>query len=389
MKILISSRSEEALKNIESGIAGDARYQIEGILMINGARDPLRVVDYRPDVLIMLAIVHLVEELQSLAARPGRDRPAIIVVGNQLPADATRHAMRAGARDFIPEQEAAELVESLNRLSSELYAETNDVSGKAIVVVNAKGGSGGTFVATNLAQLSVTLGGEETAIVDLDFQYAPLPHYFDVKPKRGLLEALANADELDETAVGAYAVKHEAGLQIFAPIPDAQSAVDFNLGDRMMHMLEILKSRYDKVVIDMPRHLDEVSSRVLQSADEVLLVMQPSLLAVHDAVRLKTVLINELEIPDERITIVLNRYTRNSSLDADDVSSALDEEDLVLIPNQYKLVAESLDMGEPVVEHAPTSAVAKALVGLQGRVMGQRPRENKSFLAKTVMRLRG
>jgi len=389
MKILISSRSEKALKTIESRISGDDGYEVEGILMMNGARDPLRVVDYRPDVLLMHASEHLVEELESLAARPGRDRPPIIVIGDQLPADATRHAMRAGARDFIREQDDVELVDSLRRLSMELHSDHHDGKGKTVVVVNAKGGSGGSFIATNLAHLSATVGGEDTAIVDMDFQYAPLPHYFDVKPKRGLLEALANAEEIDETAIGAYAVKHDSGLQIFAPMTDAQSSVDFNLADRLMQVLEIFRNRYDKIVIDLPRHLDEASFRVLQAADEVLLVMQQSLLAVHDAVRLKTILVNELEIPEERITIVLNRYTKNSTLDVEDVSRALDEDDLVLIPNQYKLVAQSLDMGEQVVEQAPTSAVAKALVGLQGRAMGQRPRENTGFLAKTVMRLRG
>ncbi len=388
MKILISSRSDQALKTLESLIAGGGYQEIEGILMMNGARDPLSVVDYRPDVLVMHASDHLVEELQSLAARQKRDRPAIIVVGDQLPADATRYAMRAGARDFIREQDDAELVESLRRLSSELYADQQPAGGKTIAVLNAKGGSGGTFIATNLAHLSATMGGD-TAIVDMDFQFAPVPHYFDLTPKRGLLEALANSGELDGTAIGAYAVKHESGLRIFAPIPDAQVAVDFNLGDRMVQVLDVLKHRYERTIIDLPRHLDENSAQLLKSVDEVLLVMQQSLLAVHDAVRLKTVLVNELEIPEERITVIVNRYTKNSTLDTDDIASALDDEDLVLIPNQYKLVAESLDMGEPVVEQAPTSAVSKALVGLQGRVLGQQPQENRSFLAKTVMRLRG
>ena len=129
MKILVSSRSEKALKTIESRITGDDSYEIEGILMMNGARDPLRVVDYRPDVLLMHASEHLVEELESLAARPARERPPIIVIGDQLPAEATRHAMRAGARDFIREQDDAELVDSLRRLNMELHSDHHDGKG--------------------------------------------------------------------------------------------------------------------------------------------------------------------------------------------------------------------------------------------------------------------
>jgi pilus assembly protein CpaE len=128
---------------------------------------------------------------------------------------------------------------------------------------------------------------------------------------------------------------------------------------------------------------------VLQASDEILVVLQPSLLSVHDAVRLKTVLIRELEIPEARITGVVNRYSRNGTLDIGDIRRALDDDDLVLIPNHYKLVAESLDMGVPVVDQAPNSPVAKALVGLQGRVMGGRMPDARGFLAKTVFRLRG
>lgn len=388
MKILISSRSEKALQTLEARIAAAGSYEIEGVLMVNGARDPLRVVDYRPDVLVMHAGDHVLEELHSLAERPARERPALIVVGDELPPEATRYAMRAGARDFIRERDDFELAESLRRLEAEIGVDDNS-KGKSIVVINAKGGSGGTFVATSLAHLSATAGGEDTAIVDLDFQYASLPHYLDVKPRRGLLEALANSAELDETAISAYAVEHESGLEVFAPLPDAQSAVDFNLADAMMQFLRVLKTRYRKVVIDLPRHLDELSSRVLQAADEIVLVMQQSLLSVHDAVRLKTILVEELEIPEDRINVVVNRHTRNSALDTDDISKALDDEDLVLIPNQYKLVTQCLELGVPVTEQALNSGVAKALMSLQGRVMHQHATESKGFLAKTVMRLRG
>jgi len=388
MKILVSSRTDEALKNLRDRIAQIGGYEVEGVLMVNGTRDPLRIVDYRPDVLVLQASEHIVDELQTLAERPGRERPPVVVVGDRLPQDAVRYAMRAGVRDFISDDDDHELAESLRRLRTELYAD-GDGDGDAIVVMNAKGGSGATFVATSLAHLSATIGGDETAIVDLDFQYASVPHYFDVKPKRGLLEALANAEDLDETAISAYAVKLESGVHVFAPIPETQVAVDFNLGDRMLQVLAALKRRYRKVVIDVPRHLDDLSSRVLLNADHILMVMQPTLLSVHDAVRLKTLIVRELEVPEDRIMTVVNRFSKNNSLELSDIKEALDDDDPMLIPNHYRLVTQTLDMGALVTEEAPTSSVTKALMELQRKVMGYRPKESRSFLAKTVMRFRG
>ena len=389
MKILISGRSEAALQALKARIPQCGSYEMESVLMLNGHVDPLLVVDYRPDVLVLHAGDQAAGSLRALAERPARDRPALVVVGDQLPTEAMKYAMRAGARDFIGETEIAELTESLRRLEAELGNDDSSGRAQTIAVVNAKGGSGGTIIATSLAHLSATVSGDETVVVDVDFQYGPLPHYLDLQPKRGLLEALVQARELDEMAVQAYTVAHESGLHVMAPLPEAQSPVDFNVAERMRALLEVLKRRYDRVIIDLPRHLDDVAAAALQGSDEVLIVLQQSLLSVRDAVRLKTVLTHELAVPESRISSVVNRYSKHAALELDDIRGALDEDDLALVPNHYKLVSQALDMGVPVFEQAPSSAVAKALVGLQGRLMGRKAPQSRGFLAKTVFRLRG
>lgn len=389
MKILVSSRSEVALRRIQARITACGPHQSECVLMVNGHTDPLDSVDYCPDVLVLHAGNQIVRELQALAMRTGRQRPPLIVVGENLPADAMRLAMRAGARDIIVDADSDELAEALGRLDAERVGGEDADSAQIIAVVNAKGGSGATFLATSLAQLSARTGGADTVLLDLDFQYGSLPHYLDLVPQRGLLDALANAQEIDEVAVDAYVARHASGVHVMAPLPDAQRAVDFDMADRMEMLLLVLKQRYRKIIIDLPRHLDELASRVLHRANNVLMVLQPSLLSVHDAVRLKTILIRELGIPEDRIESVVNRYTKNGTLALSDIRNALDEEDLVLVPNHYTLVTQALDMGVSVVEQAPNSAVTRALIGLHGRIMGAPLPESRGFLAKTVFRLRG
>jgi pilus assembly protein CpaE len=297
--------------------------------------------------------------------------------------------MRAGARDIIGENDCDELREALRRLDAERVASEPEGRAQTVVVINAKGGSGATFIATSLATLSASHAGRDTVVVDLDFQYGSLPHYLDVVPRRGLLDALGCAEELDEKAVEAYTVKHDSGVHVLAPLPESQIAVDFNVADRMQTLLLILQKRYDRVIIDLPRHLDDVAARVLQGADNVLLVLQQSLLSVHDAVRLKTVLIRELGIDESRIDCIVNRHSKNGTLSLADLRSALDEDDPVLIPNQFSQVSQALEVGVPVIEQAPNSAVTKSLVGLHGRIMGMPVSESRGFLAKTVFRLRG
>lgn len=356
--------------------------------MVNGNMDPLRGIDYRPDVLLLHASDHVIEELRALADRRSQDRPPVVVVGDDLPLEAARHAMRAGARDIIGESDSKGLAECLHRLSSEL-APVNEQNGRTIVVVNGKGGSGATFIATSLACLSAADADGETVVVDLDFQYGSLPHYLDVKPKRGLLEALANANDLDEMAVSAYAVKHPSGLHVMAPLPDVQVPVDFEIASRVSTLFGVLRRRYRTVIVDLPRHLDLVASQILPGADQILIVLQQSLLAVHDGVRLKSALVHELSVPAERIVTVVNRHSKASPIELDDLGHAMGDDDPVAIPNQFRVVSQSLDVGESVVERAPNAAVTRALQSLHARVMGQSVPQASGFIAKTVLRLRG
>jgi pilus assembly protein CpaE len=390
MRILISSRSEAALPALEACIPRRSSYQIESVLMINGQKDPLSAIDYRPDVLVLHNSAFVARELQALSARPVQDRPALVVVGDQLSTEAMKLAIRAGARDIIGDQEPDQLAACLHRLETELAGNLTTSESQTIVVVNGKGGSGSTFIATSLAHLAAQVRGDRTVVVDLDFQYAPLSHYLDLKPKRGLLEALGHAHELDEVAVQAYTATHESGLDVMAPIPDEQRPVTFQMAERMTRLLAVLKQRYDRIIVDLPRHLDDTAAAVLQEADDVVLVLQQSLLSVRDAVRLKTALTRDLGIPESRIGCVVNRYSKQGSLELADIRAALDEDDLALIPSQYKVVNECLDMGVPVFEQAPGSSVGKALLGLQGRLMGVSPQRSQSgFIAKTIFRLRG
>jgi pilus assembly protein CpaE len=390
MRILVSSRSEGFLTEVKSRIPRRPGYQVECVLMINGQKDALSVVDYQPHVLVLHGSERVTEELLSLSERDPKNRPALVIVGDQLSTEAMKLAIRSGARDIIGEAETDQLAASLARLESELIGDGMPDRAQTVAVVNAKGGSGATFIATSLAYLAATVGGKRAVAIDFDFQYAPMPHYLDLQPKRGLLDALAHALDLDQVAVQAYAARHTSGVDVIAPIPAQQAPVSFSVAERMGRFLGLLQQRYETVVIDVPRHLDETAAGALQAADDVLIVLQPTILAVREAVRLKTTLTRDLGIAESNIYSVVNRYSKHGSVPLADIRTALDENDPPLLPSQYKLVNECLDMGIPVSEQAPNSAVAKALRGLHRRIMGASQLQPQSgLLAKTLFRLRG
>jgi pilus assembly protein CpaE len=368
LQVLIASRGESSLKRLRHAISPVTGIEVEALLMVNGNADPLLGINSHPDVLILHTDGDA-ESLQALARRPQEELPPLIVVGKLAP-EAVKFAVRAGARDMVSEDEPEALVRSLEDLLLELRAE-NGPAGDITAVMNAKGGSGATFIACNLAHLIATSTSGPSLVVDLDFQFASLPHYFDVAPKRSFLDALANAPSLDFVAVEAYAVEHSSGVSVMAPIPDSLTEADFDITERVRMLLPILKSRYRHLVVDVPRHVDEVSTPILRASDHIIVVLQQSLPSIRDAVRLKTTLVRELGIDQKRLQFMVNRHLKTGAIELDDIRDALGEEKLLLVPNHFKSVAQAIDLGVPLAEYAPSSPVVRALSRVQSVLFGE------------------
>jgi len=86
-----------------------------------------------------------------------------------------------------------------------------------------------------------------------------------------------------------------------------------------------------------------------------------------------------------RIKVVLNRYSKNSLIETKDILGALKIEQVTSIPNQYKLVSESIDSGVPLMQSAKNSAVGKAIQHLQHDVSGTDEAKTPSRILDRVL----
>ena len=107
-------------------------------------------------------------------------------------------AMRAGARDVVsPPYDAEDLTARLIELSQETHAGKTRASARLVAFLNAKGGSGSSFLAANVAAALAAKAAGRTMLVDLDVQFASLPSYLNLPPGNGLIKALESAESLD------------------------------------------------------------------------------------------------------------------------------------------------------------------------------------------------
>lgn len=383
LNVLLVSRRKETLESLESILRKYPGLHLERRLTVNGHVDPLSDVNTLPDAMIL----HLGEgshaELESLSARASDRRPPLIVVSSGSDAAVMRLAMQAGARDLLhlPLVEA-ELLAALKRVERDRKSGNARGQGSVIAFMNAKGGCGATLLACNVAHALVALSERRVTLIDFDLQFGAIPLYFDLFPKRGMLQALENVDGLDEVAFNGYLVQHESGLKILGQA--AEDALPTQGADarHVNQLVDLAVANNDHVVIDLPRRIDSAAALVVERAQHVVLIVQQSVATLRDATRLVNCLRRDLGVNKERIVLVVNRYEKDAGITTEDIRTTLGCGELSLVPNDFRTVSECINAGTPLLTLARNAAITRAMVALQSRLGGAEP-ERHGLLART------
>ena len=324
--------------------------------------DPVirRTRDFAPDVVL----VDIPAEAAAGALRAlellHQELPEAVLfaVGNLAQPQLIVSAMRAGAREYIERPATTtDLLEAFVRLSSTRRRPRETWRGKVFTVVNAKGGSGATTVAVNLA-LALQSLHHNTALVDL----APLGHctlHLNVKPSFTIADALTNLHRLDSSLLGSYMARLESGLQVLAGSP-APAAIEPSVSD-FARLFDMMADQFRYIVVDGSSRLDAATRLVSNLSERVLLVAHADVSTLWSAGRVAQYL-GETGSRD-RFALVLNRYRRVAGFNEAEAEGAIGAPVLWRIPNQYFAVSTAIDRGIPLMEQGNTD-IARSIAGL-------------------------
>lgn len=369
LNILIAGRSREAIEYMHKTIGDDDGHRTDVRLITNGHTDPLHGVDNLPDVLILQHAAGSVE-LEHLRETKSEQQVPLIVFGAPDDANAVRLAIRAGALDYLPQpvsrEEINAILADVAKESERKFAREN---GSLHVFINGKGGSGASFLSANVAH-GLAGGDHAVTLIDLDLQFAGLCRYLDLEPERGLIEALHTVDDMDEVSAKAFTCVHDSGLRLLSAQSECLKLNADIPPKRLVKLVNIYRSFNDFVVVDLPRNIDVLSATILENADRIMVVMQQTLPHVHDTARLLHILRKEIGVDDSKVSIIVNRHVKDSAIAATDIEKALRVQDLITIPNQYKLTAESINAGLPLSDIAGSASVTKGLRHLHHMIDG-------------------
>ncbi len=283
---------------------------------------------------------------------------AVFAIGPMTQPQLIINAMRAGVREYIERPTTTtDLLEAFVRLTSTRRKPGRENHrGKVFSIVNAKGGSGATTVAVNLALALQSI--HRTALVDL----APLGHcalHLNLKPTFTVLDAIANLHRLDSALLESLMSRHERDLQVLAgpvtPTATEPSASDF------ARLLDTMVGVFHYVVVDVSSRLDSAIRLVSNLSEKILLVAHADVASLWSAGRVAHYL-GESGNRD-RFALVLNRYRKVAGFDEAQTEAAIGAPVLWRIPNQYFAVSTAIDRGVPLMQQGNTE-FARSISGL-------------------------
>jgi len=292
-------------------------------------------------------------------------KSAVICASRDASPDLILRSLRVGARDFIRlpilEEDLVTVFERTSQFSNET-ADSDHKRGRAIAVFSSKGGCGCSLIATNLAMLQT----EPTALVDLNLQSGDLELLLGLKPKFSLADVVENRDRLDDALLTSYLTQRSKNVSLLAAPLTAESAEDIE-PRHIYEIMELLRQRFDSVIIDTPHSFDAVTISALDHADIILMVLTLEIHAIRSTRRALEIF-DRLGYPRKKIRLVVNRWSKTNELDQKQVEGFLGERVIGFIQSDYRAAVNSINLGQPLVESAPTSRVTADLRAIAAKL---------------------
>jgi pilus assembly protein CpaE len=317
----------------------------------------------QPDVLLIEGARHDVHELAELERLTARyPALAVILLSPNQSAEFLRHAMRIGLREVlsVPLSRDA-LIEAVGRVRQRLSAASAPRSkGRIFSFVGCKGGSGATFLATNLAYALAQNAQKKIGLIDLNCQLGDAALYVTQRAAGSTLADVAQqVHRLDAPLLMSSMIQVTPNFHLL-PAPEEPEQALHIRPEHIDPLLGVAAGCYDFVIIDAGRSLNEVSVRAMDHSETVFAVLQLNLPFLRDAKRLLHAL-TALGYAKEKVQLVVNRFEKNAAISLADVTETLRREIFKTIPNSFEAVSASMNQGEPISRLSPRDAVTRAL----------------------------
>ncbi len=289
------------------------------------------------------------QPISSLAALSEVVEPdvRVLVIGAQQDINLYRQLTRNfGVAEYLYKPLSAEVVAQHFGpfISNNAPAAAQLQGGRVLTITGARGGSGATTLAVNLAWYLADEVKRHTVLVDPDLQRGTAGMLLGVKAAGGLRIALETPERVDGLLIERIAQPAAERLAViaaeekFGEVPEVASGAPTSL-------LNALRQRYNYVVVDVPFGPLGWYRDLLDQARQRLLVMEPTLAGVREALRFLALPRGAQQV--RQPLLVLNQLGAPGTMTRREVEDALGQRIDVVVPYLPRVVNPAATFGTP------------------------------------------
>lgn len=315
----------------------------------------------------------------------------IVLIAEDVSPSVLHQLLRQGADEFLPyplpENALTEAIEKMKRASIPATAAAapgvdlasgGDKDGVILPVHGLSGGVGATTFATNLAwelanpPAQRKKKGEpekeppKVCLIDLDMQTGTCATYLDLPRKDLIYELLSDIETMDAEAFMTALVTHQDRMQVFTA-PAEMLPLDLLDPEGVERMLDIARSNFDYVVIDMPTAVVSWTETVLHAAHVYFTLLELDMRSAQNCLRFLRLLKGE-DMPVEKLRFGMNRAPGFTDLQGKArikrMAESLDIDIELLLPDGQKPVLQANDHGLPLSVNAGKNPLRKEIAKL-------------------------
>ncbi|PYF11185.1 pilus assembly protein CpaE [Rhodobacter viridis] len=310
----------------------------------------------------------------------------VILIAEEVSPIALHQLLRLGADDFVPyplpEGALHEAIERLGQsdLPPEMpavpaappsFKNTGGRDGVVLPVHGLSGGVGATTFAVNLAWELASPEASKKApvqpprvcLLDFDLQFGSASTYLDL-PRRDLVfELLQDTAHMDVESFNQALLTFNDRLHVLTA-PSEMLPLDIVTSEDISRIIEMARSNFDFVVIDMPSTVVSWTETVLSQAHLYFALMELDMRSAQNTLRMIRALKAE-NLPIEKLRFVLNRAPKFTDLSGKSrvkrLAESLDISIELMLSDCGRIVTQANDHGLPLALSAAKAPLRKEI----------------------------
>nr|WP_299841883.1 AAA family ATPase [uncultured Roseovarius sp.] len=304
----------------------------------------------------------------------------VILIAEDVSPAALHQLLRQGADEFVPyplpENELQAAIERLQKPEpvpepehTPFNTSSSDTDGVVLATHGMAGGTGSTTLAVNLAWELATVSKTDAprvCLIDLDLQFGSVATYLDLPRREVVYEMWSDTETMDEDILKQALVSFEEKMWVLTSPPD-MLPLDMITPEDVGRVIELARSKFDYVIVDMPSTLVQWTETVLTSSQIYFATLELDMRSAQNVMRLKRALRAE-ELPLEKLRFCVNRAPKFTDLSGKSrvkrMGESLEISIEIHLPDGGRPVSQSGDHGLPLASSAAKNPLRKEIAKL-------------------------